>query len=112
VTVSKRVDKRAVGRNRLRRQCKEVFRLQRASLPVGDYVLLAKPDAGKLDNAAVRAELTALFERARRLPTSAISAAMAAPALNPPTPPALNEPTPPGTMPPSDAPHRRDATDH
>ena len=111
VTVSKRVDKAAVRRNRLRRQIKEVFRLQRATLQPGDYVLLAKPEAGKLDNAGVRAELSTLFERARRLPPPAIAETIAAPALNRQTPPALNDPTPPGTMPASDAPCRRDSTE-
>jgi ribonuclease P protein component len=67
VTVSKRVDKRAVGRNRIRRQIKECFRLLRAQLPPGDYVLLAKPEAAKADNAALRAELLSLFARARTL---------------------------------------------
>ena len=111
VTVSKRVDKSAVGRNRLRRQCKEVFRLQRATLQCGDYVLLAKPEAGKLDNAGARAELLALFERARRIPAAISDETKTAPALNQQTPPALNEPTPPGTMPASDALRRRDSTE-
>ena len=81
VTVSKRVDKLAVGRNRIRRQIKESFRLSRQSLPPGDYVLLAKPEAATADNGALRAELLFLFERARTL--------KAMPAT--------------GTMPPSDA---------
>ena len=112
VTVSKRVDKAAVRRNRLRRQCKEVFRLQRATLQHGDYVLLAKPEAGKLDNAGVRAELTSLFERAKRLPVPTLDVTNDTSALNPPMPPALNDPNPTGTMPASDAPLHRDATDH
>jgi ribonuclease P protein component len=81
VTVSKRVDKLSVGRNRIRRQAKESFRLLRPSLPPGDYVVLAKPGTAKADNAALRAELLSLFERARTLK------------------PML----PAGTMPPSDA---------
>jgi ribonuclease P protein component len=81
VTVSKRVDKLSVGRNRIRRQIKESFRLVRHTLPAGDYVLLARPEAAKADNAALRAELFSLFERAGTL-----------------------KPMPPsGTMPPSDA---------
>ena len=112
VTVSKRVDKAAVRRNRLRRQIKEVFRLQRATLQRGDYVLLAKPEAGKLDNAGVRAELAALFERARRLPVIAEAPAIVASPLNQAPAPALNEPTPPGTMPASDASGLRDVTDN
>ncbi len=89
VTVSKRVDKHAVGRNRIRRQIKESFRLLRESLPPGDYVLLAKPEAAKADNGALRAELLFLFERARTL--KAMSAT--------------------GTMPPSDAIPGRSSSD-
>jgi ribonuclease P protein component len=81
VTVSKRVDKLSVGRNRIRRQIKESFRLLRTSLPPGDYVLLAKPEAAAADNAALRTELLSLFERARTLKTM----------------------SPPGTMPTTDA---------
>lgn len=81
VTVSKRVDKLAVGRNRIRRQIKECFRLLRRDLPPGDYVLLAKPAAAKADNALLRGELLSLFERART----------------------LKPPPPDGTMPGSDA---------
>lgn len=81
VTVSKRVDKLSVGRNRIRRQIKESFRLQRATLPAGDYVVLAQPEAAKAENAALRAELLSLFDRARTLKPM----------------------IPPGTMPPSDA---------
>ena len=54
MTVSKRVDKRSVGRNRIRRQVREVFRLQRATLPPGDYVFQAKPEAAKFDNPGLR----------------------------------------------------------
>ena len=81
VTVSKRVDKRSVGRNRIRRQIKESFRLLQASLPAGDYVVLAKPEAARADNGALREELLSLFGRARTL--KAMTAT--------------------GTMPPSDA---------
>lgn len=67
VTVSKRVDKSSVVRNRLRRQVKEAFRLQRAELAFGDYVFVAKPDAAKADRHAVRSELLSLLARARTL---------------------------------------------
>jgi ribonuclease P protein component len=89
VTVSKRVDKLAVGRNRIRRQIKEVFRLQRSMLPAGDYVVLAKAEAAKANNAALRAELLSLFERARTLKPM----------------------IPPGTMPSSDATSGRSPSD-
>ena len=67
VTVSKRVDKTAVGRNRIKRQCRECFRKLRSELPGGDYVLLAKPEAAKAQSAVLRRELLSLFERARTL---------------------------------------------
>lgn len=90
VTVSKRVDKRAVVRNRLRRQARECFRLSRAALPPGDYVLLAKPEAAKAGHAAVRAELLSLFERARTLkpmaPAGTMPPSVAIPGRLPSTP--------------------------
>lgn len=67
VTVSKRVDKRAVGRNRIKRVLRDVFRRHRHQLPVGDYVLVAKPDARGLASAALRDELAQLFARAHAL---------------------------------------------
>jgi ribonuclease P protein component len=67
ITVSKRVDKHAVGRNRIRRQARECFRLLRPILPPGDYVVLALSEAARQDNAALREELLSLFERARTL---------------------------------------------
>ena len=67
MTVSKRVDKTSVGRNRIRRQIKECFRLLRPTLPAGDYVVLAKPEAARTDNRLLRAELLSLLERARTL---------------------------------------------
>jgi ribonuclease P protein component len=87
VTVSKRVDKRAVGRNRIRRQIKESFRLLRGQLPPGDYVVLAKPEAAKAGTAALRAELLSLFGRARTLkpmpPAGTMPGSVATPARPP-----------------------------
>ena len=64
MTVSKRVDKRAVVRNRVRRQIREAFRLQQASLPPGDYVFQAKPEAAQVDNPGLRHALLKLLARA------------------------------------------------
>jgi ribonuclease P protein component len=89
VTVSKRVSKLAVVRNRVRRQVRECFRLTRAELPPGDYVLLAKPEAAKANNAALRAELLSLFERARTLkpmaPAGTMPPSVAIPGRLPPS---------------------------
>ena len=86
ITVSKRVDKHAVGRNRLKRQCRECFRRLRPQLPPGDYVLLARPEAAKADNPTVRSDLLQLLERARTLKAPATPGTMPGPADAPPRP--------------------------
>ena len=80
MTVSKRVDKRAVGRNRIRRQVREAFRLQRHLLPPGDYVFQARPEATQVDNPGLRHALLKLLARAATT---------------------LKAPVPPVTMPPA-----------
>jgi ribonuclease P protein component len=67
VAVSKRVDKSAVVRNRLRRQVKEAFRLQSGHLPAGDYVFVAKIEAAKAENRELRGDLLSALERAQTL---------------------------------------------
>jgi ribonuclease P protein component len=67
VAVSRKVDKRAVGRNRIKRLARECFRGERADLPAGDYVLIAQPGSSALDSATLRSQFAALFERARAL---------------------------------------------
>ena len=94
MTVSKRVDKRAAVRNRIRRQVRETFRLQRAQLPPGDYVFQAKPEASKVDNPGLRAALLNLLAKA------AISLKpSAAPGTMPPAAPA-SENSPAGSISP------------
>ena len=67
VAVSKKVDKRAVGRNRIKRMARELFRRERATLPAGDFVLIAQPGASKLTSDELRAQFQQLLERARSL---------------------------------------------
>ena len=88
VTVSKRVDKTSVGRNRIKRQTRECFRLLKSQLPPGDYVVLAKPQAAKAESAVLRRELLSLFERARTLKP------MAPPVTMPPSEAILDRPPP------------------
>ena len=64
VAVSKRVDARAVGRNRIKRLVRESFRAIRTRLPGGDYVLLAQREAANADNAQLVQALDALWLRA------------------------------------------------
>lgn len=89
VAVSKKVDKRAVGRNRIKRLVRETFRRERHQLPPGDYVLIAQPGASALSSDELRAQWLQLLERARSLK---------------PTPPA-------GTMPDSPVARERPASE-
>lgn len=63
LAVSRRVDKRAVNRNRIRRLAREVFRLHRAEMPARDIVVVARPAAATGDNAALIRSLNALYHR-------------------------------------------------
>jgi ribonuclease P protein component len=82
MAVSRKVSKNAVERNRIRRQIRESFRLQRAHLPSVDVLVIARASAAAQPNAILRAELATLW---RRL-IDAVGAAT------------LNESGPPGTM--------------
>jgi ribonuclease P protein component len=49
----------SVGRNRIKRVCREQFR--QGGLAIGDYVLVAQRKAAVADNAALRQEIARLF---------------------------------------------------
>lgn len=61
LTVSRRVDKRAAGRNRIKRQGRERFRRWATALPAGDYVLVAASNAAAAANPVLREDLDRLF---------------------------------------------------
>jgi ribonuclease P protein component len=65
LTISRRVAKRAVDRNKLKRLARESFRLQR-HLPPWDFVVLAKADARRAELALLRDSLNRHFERLQR----------------------------------------------
>ena len=94
MAVSRRVSKLAVVRNRIRRQIRESFRLQRPRLPACDVLVIARASTAQLDNAALRAELEQLWRKlnARIADESARSAETAT------TPELLNAAGAPGTM--------------
>lgn len=70
LAVSRKVDPRAVGRNRIKRVLRETFRQHRACLPAGDYVLVARPAARSAANAAIAEAFLALLRRAGALPAA------------------------------------------
>lgn len=67
LAVSKKVDKRAVGRNRIKRLVRDWFRHSRAELPGGDLVVVAKPQARTALPQQLREDLHILTKRSRAL---------------------------------------------
>lgn len=63
IAVSRRVSSKAAVRNRIKRQIRESFRLNRAQLAAMDYVVLAKPSAATMDRAQLRSALENLWQR-------------------------------------------------
>ena len=64
LAVSRKVDPRAVGRNRIKRVLREAFRRQRAQLWPGSYVIVARVAARDADNGALRVAFAELLRRA------------------------------------------------
>jgi ribonuclease P protein component len=65
LAVSKRVSKRAVERNRIKRLLRESFRRVRSQLPAVDLMVMAREQAAGVPGPELLAELDALW---RRLP--------------------------------------------
>jgi ribonuclease P protein component len=86
LAVSRKVDKRAVERNRIKRVLREQFRQLRAQLPGGDYVVVARPPAARQPAQAVRDAFARALVRAGALPPSATTGTMAAAATPPSSP--------------------------
>ena len=76
LAVSRKVDTRAVGRNRIKRNLREQFRHCRGALAPGAYVIVARKPAASLPNAQLRAVLDALLRRAGALPPPAPTGTM------------------------------------
>ena len=68
LAIAKRVARRAVDRNRLKRVAREAFRCRDPALDGYDLVLHAKDAAVPATIAALRADLARLFQRLARLP--------------------------------------------
>jgi ribonuclease P protein component len=67
LAVSRKVDPRAVGRNRIKRVLRDMFRRQRAQLLPGIYVVVARPAARAADNDTLRTAFGQVLHRAGAL---------------------------------------------
>lgn len=67
LTVAKKNLKRAHERNRVKRLCRESFRLLQHDLPASDFVIVAKKGIDKLDNESFYNILDKLWRRHIRL---------------------------------------------
>jgi ribonuclease P protein component len=63
--VSKKVDKTAVQRNRIKRLIRESFRVQK-KIKTADYVVLAKPGVTKLNNQLITLSLNQLWQQTEK----------------------------------------------
>jgi ribonuclease P protein component len=70
LAVSRKVDTRAVVRNRIKRALRECFRRLRASLPGGSYIVVARAAAASCDGATLQDTFVTLLQRAGALPAS------------------------------------------
>lgn len=75
LAVSRKVDRRAVVRNRVKRSLRQQFRLLRADLVGGDYVFVARAPAATASATALAAAMLALLQRAGALPRQSTAAA-------------------------------------
>lgn len=67
LAVSRKVSKRAVARNRIKRVVRESFRVHRAALPALDVLVIARASAAAAENAALRADLDGLWRKLQAL---------------------------------------------
>ena len=66
LVVSKKVSKKAVVRNRIKRQVREAFRQRKSQLGARDYVVVAKAPLATLEKSAIRAQIESLWKPARK----------------------------------------------
>jgi ribonuclease P protein component len=89
LAVSRKVDPRAVARNRIKRLLRDAFRHLRPSLAPGSYVVVARPGASRATAADLRAAFERTLQRSGALPRPRGDGTMRAsppPAAPPPHP--------------------------
>lgn len=77
LAVSRRVSKRAVERNRIKRLVRETFRRARADLPLVDILVIARPAAAGVASLELLGELQQLWRGVRPLKDAAMPGTMA-----------------------------------
>ena len=76
MAVSRKVDKRAVGRNRIKRVLRETFRHLPPDLAGGDYVVVARSAAARASHPEIRDAFLRVLRRAGALPVPAAGVTM------------------------------------
>ena len=76
LAVSRKVDPRAVGRNRIKRTLRDVFRHHRALLAAGDYVVVARPAARAATHEQLERHFLDLLRRHGALPVTSAPGTM------------------------------------
>ena len=67
LAVSRKVSKRAVARNRIKRVVRESFRLRRTRLPAVDVLVIARSSAAGTPNPALRADIEGAWQKLEAL---------------------------------------------
>lgn len=67
LAVSRKVSKRAVVRNRIKRITRETFRLERDALPAMDVLVIARPSAATVSNQDLHADLAGAWRKLKAL---------------------------------------------
>lgn len=80
MAVSRKVDLRAVGRNRIKRVLRDTVRHILPALAGGDYVVVARQGAKQASNEQIREALLRVLRRAGALPVPAADVTMPPPA--------------------------------
>jgi len=63
ISVSKKVSKSAVVRNLVKRRTRPILKSLAASLPIGTYLLIAKPGVESVNGEALKVELVTLLKK-------------------------------------------------
>lgn len=72
LAVSRKVDPHAVGRNRIKRTLREVFRHYRLQLAPGDYVVVARPSARDATREQLERHFLDVLRRLDALPAASL----------------------------------------